>query len=185
MDFSTEEDTVSNRIQAGIEAMKAIDSAYWQQTLKQRLAAGGAGSIVDGYDSTEELEKALKAASWTEYSPSEDVADPACVYFKTQDLGGRVGVIDLGSLSDDSVVVLDDRKNTGKVSAVIEGVLGAQVSYIVAILGIENGVEVIFTFHPGEPVNPSKVQAQPGLHGKTVSVAQAMKMGLSTAKIVA
>ena len=48
---------------------------------------------------------------------------------------------------------------------------------------MEETHEVAFTFHPGEPVSPSKVQASPDLHGKTVTVEKALRMGLTTVKL--
>jgi hypothetical protein len=47
----------------------------------------------------------------------------------------------------------------------------------------EHEVEVCFTVHPGEPCRESKVPAE-GLHGKSITVQQALDMGLHTAKIV-
>jgi len=104
--------------------------------------------------------------------------------FVTRDLKGRLGIIELASLPTNTVVTLDDRKNTGKVSATVKGVLGPEVDFTVIILGIENGMEVVFTFHPGAPVSPSQVQCELGMHDKQVSIAEALGMGLTMAKIV-
>jgi len=105
-----------------------------------------------------------------------------CFAFKAE-LPGQLGIIGLAGLPADAVVTLDDRKNTGKVSAVVEGVRGEEVPFTVLILGLEQGDEVVFTFHPGDPVRPSQVQAEPGLHGRTVTVSEALAMGLEMAKI--
>lgn len=171
----------NTRVAAAIDAIKAINSGYFASTLNQRLPATGAGSIVDGFDSAEELEKALRNAEWEEYS--HDALSAGTVGFKTYSIAGRIGIVDIDSLSADELVTLDDRKNTGMVSATVQGVLGSEISYTVAILGEENGQEVLFTVHPGDPVMPSKVPAE-GLHGITVSRDDALKMGLVTAKIV-
>ncbi len=174
---------MNNRVIAAIEAIRAIDEAYWEGTLTQRLP-NGAGSIVSGdFSTTAELERALLGANWEEYS--HEAIMEGTVGFITHDLGGRVGVIDLDKLPAERLLTLDDRKNTGKVSATVQGVLGDEVGYIVLIIGTEDGVEVCFTFHPGSPVVPSNVQVQPGFHGKAISVAEAIGMGLTTAKIVA
>jgi hypothetical protein len=173
---------MNNRVCAAIDAIKAIDEAYWIQTLNQRLPSG-AGSIVDGFETAEELETALRQAKWEEYS-HESLMD-GTVAFVSNDITGRLGVIGLETLPSDALVTLDDRKNTGKVSAVVQGILGDQVDYIVIILGQESGKEVVFTFHPGAPVSPSKVSAEAGLHGKTVTAQEALNMGILTVKIVA
>ena len=177
-----EANSMSNtRVVAAIDAIKAIDAGYFASTLNQRLPATGAGSIVDGFDSAEELEKALRNAEWEGYS--HEALAAGTIGFKTYGITGRIGIVDIDSLPADQMVTLDDRKNTGIVSATVQGVLGAQIGYTVAILGDENGQEVLFTIHPGDPVMPSKVPAK-DLHGVTVSRDEALKMGLVTAKIV-
>lgn len=172
---------IGTRIAQAVEAIKNLDSAYWQQTLTQRLP-GGAGSQVLGVSDAVSLEEALLAANWESYS--HEAVQEGCHAFATRDLAGRLGIVELASLSTDTVVTLDDRKNTGKVSATVKGVLGPVVDFTVIILGIENGVEVVFTFHPGAPVSPSQVQCELGMHGKQVSVAETIGMGLAMAKIV-
>lgn len=171
---------INARIARAVEAIKNLDSAYWTQTLTQRLP-GGAGSVVLGDFDAASLEEALLGASWYEYVPEATLE--GCTYFKTYDLKGRLGIVELASLPTDTVVTLDDRKNTGKVSAVVDGVLGPEVDFTVIILGPEGGVEVVFTFHPGEPVRPSQVQCETGMHGRRVTIAEAQTMGLAMAKV--
>lgn len=172
---------IGARIAQAVEAIKNLDPAYWQQTLIQRLS-GGAGSQVIGISDAASLEEALLSAHWESYS--HEAVQEGCCAFVTHDLKGRLGIIELASLPTDTVVTLDDRKNTGKVSATVKGVLGPEVDFTVIILGIEDGVEVVFTFHPGAPVSPSQVQCQTGMHGKQVTIAEALGMGLAMAKIV-
>ena len=169
----------STRIASAVNAIKEVDLTFWENTLLQRMP-GGAGSIIDGFKSIDELEKAILSADWVEYThpAAQDV-----VLFKTRDITGSIGVIELASLSPETIVSLDDRKNTGMVSATIKGILGEKCDYSVIMLGVEDGVEIVFTIHPGDPVNPSKVPAE-GLHGKQVTVEQALGMGLTTVKIV-
>ena len=170
----------SNRIALAVEAIKEMDSSYWEKTLQQRLSTG-AGSIILGYDSADELEKGILAAEWVEYT--HPAIMEGCVAYKTTNLNGLLGVVELASLPPETVVTLDDRKGTGKVSAVVKGVRGEKIDYTVIILGTENGIEVVFTLHPGDPVNPSKVPAE-GMDGKQVTVSEALGMGLTTVKIV-
>ena len=173
--------SIASRIAEAVGAIKSIDPAYWQQTLTQRLP-GGAGSVVIGDFDANSLEQALLHADWESYSHPGIME--GCSAFVTRSLRGRLGIVELASLPLDALVTLDDRKNTGKVSATIRGALGTEVDFTVLILGDENGVEVVFTFHPGEPVRPSQVQAEPGMHGRQVTISEALRMGLEMAKIV-
>jgi hypothetical protein len=168
-------------ISQAISNLKEINLAYWQQTLKQRLPVGGAGSIVLGVETAEELEQKLLSADWESYS--HPAIMEGCEAFLARDIRGLLGVKALGEIAADTLVTLDDRKNTGKVSAVVQGVRGDEVDFTVLIVGKEEGRDVVFTFHPGEPVAPSKVSAEAGLHGKTVTVKEALAMGLTTVKL--
>lgn len=171
---------INTRIARAVEAIKALDSAYWEQTLIQRLP-GGAGSVVLGSYDAASLEEALQTMEWESYS--HPAVQEGCHAFFTHDLKGRLGIVELASLPTDTVVTLDDRKNTGKVSAIVKGVLGPVVDFTVIILGPEDGVEVVFTFHPGEPVRPSQVQHETGMHGQQVTISEAQSLGLEMAKI--
>ncbi|MFZ1736059.1 MAG: hypothetical protein WAU31_03935, partial [Candidatus Moraniibacteriota bacterium] len=134
--------SINARIISAVEAIKDLDSAYWQQTLTQRLP-GGAGSQVLGVSDAVSLEKALLAAHWESYS--HEAVQEGCCAFVTRDLAGRLGIVELASLPSDTIVILDDRKSTGKVSATVKGVLGPECDFVVMILGIEGGKEVVFT----------------------------------------
>lgn len=179
---------VAERITAAIAATKRLVPGYFQATCESRGGENPCGSVILLNDkpafNVEHLLFSDYLSMWTEYDDCPNLM-PGCKAYKLWKPGiGRLGVVELGSLEDDSVVTLDDRKNTGKVSATVKGALGKVVDFVVCIIGQEQGEDVIFTFHPGDPVNPSQVQAEPGLHGKTVTVSQARQMGLETAKIV-
>ncbi|HQU07860.1 MAG: hypothetical protein B7X04_02205 [Parcubacteria group bacterium 21-54-25] len=161
---------------------KVVDAQYWRKTLEQRLPGGGVGSVILGVSTPEELEQALLEAEWEAYS--HPAISEGCTAFRTRSLRGLLGVKPLAELPAGTTVTLDDRKGTGRVSAVVEGVRGDDVDFLVLIVGEEDGREIVFTVHPGEPVRPSSVQATPGLHGKKITVEEALGMGLSTAKLV-
>ncbi|MCK9379119.1 MAG: hypothetical protein M0P97_03160 [Candidatus Moranbacteria bacterium] len=169
------------RIARAIDTTRRVVPGYFEKTLAQRLPKTGAGSVVVGFESAEELERALMAAKWESYSHPAVMAGTEA--FITKDIRGLLGVIDLVDMPADSIVSLDDRKNTSKVSCVVEGVRGQDVDFTVIILGTEQDEEIVFTFHPGAPVRPSQVQAEPGMHGRQVTVKEALGMGLQTAKI--
>lgn len=172
---------IRDRIQKAVETTRRLIPGYFEKTLGQRssFSKKAAGSFYDLYP--EMLEAMLLAAPWEIYS--HPAVSPECTAFKAPFTPGRLGVADLRSLPSDAIVTLDDRKDTGKVSAVVKGVRGREEYFTVLILGPEQGEEVIFTFHPGDPVRPSQVQVEPGMHGQQVTVAEALAMGLETAKI--
>lgn len=169
------------RILTAIENTKMACAGYFEKTLAQRagLDPAACGSIYENI-SAPLLETALKAVTWEPYTHPAILSD--CTGFWAQ-LPGRLGVVELASLPPESQVTLDDRKGTGTVSAIVKGRKGALVGFTVLILGPAHGVEVVYTFHPGAPVAPSQVQAAPGLHGKIITVAEALALGLTTAKI--
>ena len=172
---------IRNRIAKAVESTRRVVPGYFEKTLAQRagLSEQASGSIYEEI-TAEQLEQKLLTADWEEYS--HPAVMDGCTAYKAA-LPGRLGVVELVSLPADSIVTLDDRKDTGKVSAVVEGVRGEEVPFTVLILGHEQGEEVVFTFHPGDPVRPSQVQTESGMHGRQVTVSEARGMGLETAKV--
>jgi hypothetical protein len=177
----------TQRIKSAIENIKSIAADYWASTLAQRSEVTGAGSTYDR--SPEEIEAAILNSTWEEYA--HEAVAPGCIAFISYDMPkGRLGIIDLIDLKEDKFVILDDRKSTGTVSAVIPGIKSQNFpGFTVLILGMEKNAEgiateVVFTFHPGNPVAPSTIKTDAGLHNKAVTIAQAKAMGLTTAKIV-
>ena len=169
---------IRDRIAAAIAATREVIAGYFEKTLAQR--AGTVGSIYPGL-TAEQIEAAITAAVWEPYS--HENVQPGCTAFRAP-LPGQLGIVPLAGLGPEAVVVLDDRKNKGTVSATVAGVRGEEVNFTILILGQEQGREVVYTFHPGEPVVPSTVTTQPGLHGKVTTVGEALAMGLTSAKIV-
>jgi len=172
-----------SRIAKAVENTKAVVPGYFESTCAQRasLDPKAAGSIVEGITASK-LEDKILNVEWEEYSSPS--ALPGVTVFKTRDISGRLGVVDLSLLPNDLTVTLNDSKNTGQVYAVMNGVLGPKVDFTVIILGEEQGKEVVFTFHPGDPVNPSLVQMDPEMDGLEITVEEALEMGLETVKIV-
>ena len=154
----------------------AIPPQYFENTLASRQP-GGLGSVFNTKTSKEDLCN----ANWTEYSHPDVMS--GCTAFKTTDICGRLGVVKLEDLPQDSLVSLEDPKGTGKVSAVVsaEGIIDTDVNFTVIILGMEGGREIVFTFHPGEPISPSRVPSQ-GQTG-SISIPVALDLGLEYAKL--
>ena len=163
-----------------INTSKEKMSDYWNNTLKQRSMQSDmvAGSRYDL--SPEEIEQALLDADWVPYS-HENVKSPAKAY--KANIAGFEGIIRLDTLPEDKTVVLDDRKNTGKVSVVADGVMGEKVGHTVILIGPHEGSEVVWTFHPSDPIMPSVVDADAGMNGKELSVREAIQMGFEYAKL--
>lgn len=185
----------AKRIQNAITATKELGKAgvipenYFEDTCEQRSPKTGCGSIVTGFRGQEVFDGIGHLCfydageGWRPYPDCPNLI-PGCVAFRNDDLSGELGIVELSKLNPSLSVTLDDRKGTGFVSATVKGARGKYVNFVTAILGEESGKEILFTFHPGDPVNPSKVKAEPGLHGKIITVKEAMEMGLETAKIV-
>ena len=163
-----------------ISNTKKLVPGYFENTCKNRLS-GGVGSIYDQFDFVEELEKALLEADWTETTHPDVMA--GCRVFKTN-LEGRFGLVKISDLSDDTKLIADDSKHTGKVAMTVKGIRGKIVPETYLIIGKEDGVDVVFTFHPGEPVRPSIVEVSKLNHGCEVSKSEARSLGFDYAKIV-
>ena len=66
----------------------------------------------------------------------------------------------------------------------VSGEKGPEVEDTWLIVGKEDGVDVVFTFHPGEPVRPSVVEAKDCPDGTKLTKEQALNLGFDLAKIV-
>ncbi|TAL09741.1 MAG: hypothetical protein EPO02_09375 [Nitrospirae bacterium] len=176
--------SATQRVRAAIAASQQFAPEYWGNCLAQRAGDSetAAGSIYPDL-SGPDIEWWLLEAEWEEYAHPAIL--PGCTGFSAV-LAGQLGVAPLASLAPDQPVVLDDRKGTGKVSATVTGVRGQIVPLTVLIVGPgeeEGQPEYVWTFHPGDPVRPSQVPAE-GMHGRQITAAEAISLGLETAKIV-
>ena len=179
------------RALAAITNTKRSLPEYFRKTLRQRLdSPERSGSYYPGVKDEETLFNILLALPWQPTEEFEEFLLPGTISF-TAPFPGIAGVVDLMSLEDNQVVTLDDRKNTGYLSATIALPMGsdvAEVSFSTLILGHEDGVDgkVVFTVHPGAPVKASQVEVGTwGLrHGDTITVEEALRLGLWTAKVV-
>lgn len=156
------------------------DVEYAEKCLAQRQPGeGGAGSRF----LAETTLAMLCAADWQPYEHPE-IEGPA-VGFRAE-IPGRLGIVRLDSLEPDRLVVLCDPKETGFVEACVEGELGPEVPFTVLLLGpsLEGDKEVIWTFFPGEPIQPSRVETSDFPDGTPASAAAAIELGLEWAKII-
>ena len=164
---------------------------YFRKTIRQRLdSPERAGSYYPGIRDEETLIDILLALPWQPTTEFDQVLIPGTIAF-TARFPGIAGVVDLMFLEDNQVVTLDDRKGTGNLSATVALPLesdAAEVMFSTLILGHEDGTdgEVVFTVHPGAPVKASQLKVGTwGLrHGDTITVIEALRLGLCTAKVV-
>jgi hypothetical protein len=167
-----------------IEATKRMlePKGYWQNLLASRQPDGTGSRFFRPVSEEEILQW-----DWTEVTEMipEGNRLGGCRYYRAPQQG-LLGIVPLLQVPQEAPVYLEDPKGTGKVSAVInrnqlEVELGI-VNYTTLVVGPENGEDVIYTFHPGDPIRPSTVSAQEWA-GKTVSPAEAIALGLEYAKI--
>lgn len=121
---------------------------------------------------------AADVADWEPYE-HRDIQAPAKGYRTHR--AGRQLVISLTELAPDAVITFDpdDAKSrrTGVVMGNVVGVTGPEVDFVVALVGPDEGVDVLWTIHAGDPVRPSVVPAVDWA-GKRVTVAEAAALGV-------
>lgn len=179
---------VNQRVREALYRTAALMPTYYGKMLAQRLPAGGCGSVFEGFDSPEQLAAAILGANWEPAEPPAGSAIPGCGYFKTHGIpGGRMGLVRIADLPDDVQIVARDPKGTGMVSMAVQGVRGieAHETWIILGPGEEDGVhgEVVWTFHPGDPVGPSRLEAKDVPDGTVLAKAEALALRFDLAKI--
>jgi hypothetical protein len=171
----------TERVRQAIRNLEEVDPGYFSSVFKQRSGkdSTAAGSVYDM--NPDDLKDAILAANWRPYS-HESIKPPA-VGFSTNDLLGQEGMINLkdaldrGDLKPGSKIELVDPKNTGQPQPAVKAKKGDMTNLTVAMLGPHKGKEVIYTFHPGEPVIPSELDAS-----KEYTVDDLIKNGILKAK---
>lgn len=172
---------VTDRVREAIANTKKIQSpeGYWDRMLESRAEETAAGSYFDL--SAKEVEGLIEGAVWEEYShPS---IQGGCTGFCSL-LIGYENIVPIESLEPSTEGVLMDPKGTGTMEFQIQGETGRFTDITVLILGQHEGMEVVYTFHPGAPVRPSTVPTEPDKLGKPITAKEALDIGLTNAKIV-
>ena len=173
---------MNNIIQHAINETKQVIPGYFENTCKMRLS-GGTGSCYDKIMSIEDMELALMEADWQEATHPDVML--GCKAYKTTDIkSGRFGLVAIADLPDDAIIIASDPKGTGRVSMTVTGVKREEVEVTWIILGDENGHQVVFTFHPGEPVRPSMLTVSDCPDGKVLTKKEAMALGFDLAKVI-
>ncbi len=182
--------TPNERVRAAIDLTATTPALadHWQGLLTSRVPGAGASGSVFHVDSAEDLVARLRAARW-EPLDHPGVRPPA-IAFRTRDVAGHFGLVDLTELPSDAEVHLRDAHATGFLSAEVRGALGEPTDGATILLGPDGAGEVVWTFHPGLPVAPSTVAVGSVAVGsvggrETVTAGEALAMGLRWAKVSA
>ena len=156
--------------------------SYWHDTLDQRAGLSGKslGSIYPGI-SSDKLESIVKGAKWVEYS-HQDIL-PVAQGFRA-DIPGEMGIVSLSEIPKGTELRLDDQKGVGKLSLVAVGIERKSVDFSVLLLGPNGDDTVVWTFFPGEPIQPSELKAGDDYdHGDVITFEEARKLGFSFVKV--
>lgn len=160
------------------------DVTYLDTMLNQRIE--GPTNAGSSYNmSKEELLNKLLNGKW------EEVEHPGvkegCRCFKMP-LKGLEGILDIKDLPETTNFYAIDPKHTGNISVGAAGIQKKEVDDTYLIVGKDdiNGIEddVVFTFHPGEPVAPSNVTTQEIPDGKKLSLDEIKNLGFDKVKFM-
>ena len=131
----------------------------------------------------------LKTAEWEPYNHS-DIKTPA-VGFITRSFGGLFGMVQVSDLDTGARIVLNQKH--ARVDE-LEGVLvytgtktfeKPHVDFTVCILGPNDDSEVLWTFHPGDPIPPSVIKVGVHRDGDRFTKQEAIDAGLRWVKLPA
>jgi len=161
------------------EATKSTAPAYYSSMFNQRLL-GGLGSVFPFTDASV-LEAVLLSADWEEVTHPNVKAPCRC--FRAT-IPGYLGIVPLRELPKGTKLVADDNKDTGFVELTARMPRRVKTDVTYAIIGKEGDTEIVFTFHPGEPITPSTVSTTVLPAGTEISVDEAIAFGFTHAKVV-
>lgn len=172
------------RVVEAINTTKKILPDYWQKTLEQRTCHGR-GSITNE-EKASNLELALLEAAWEPYS--HPAIGEGCTGFKTYDIKGLYGMDTIhnvrAELGGNFKLKVINPKGL-KFSEVGFSSIRQPVKYTIIILGQEQGKEVVYTFHPGEPVKPDNaLPSKDWNDGDTITIDAAIAYGVNWVKIL-
>lgn len=159
------------------------DKTYLDVMLNQRIEGKNNAGSSYKVDSKEELYQKLISQEWSE-TTHPDVM-PGCKVFKSN-LAGLEGILDIDDLPDDVELYAIDPKETGKIGIGAGNIEKNPVKETYLIVGKEqiDGKEedVVFTFHPGEPVRPSEIETKEIPDGTKLTKEEAEQLGFDKVK---
>ena len=136
----------------------------------------------NSFDNVEKVLFEYRIQDWEEYKDCPNLL-PGCTAYVLRDVSGHLGIVELSKLDPEMELDVIDNKRTGKAKCLVSGALGPKTNMATIILGTENGVEVVYTYHPGLPVKPDEIPVEK-LGGRTnLSVSEAIDLGFTHACI--
>jgi len=178
--------SLTERVKKALLATRAHDpKRYCEMFENHSEPSGGHGST---YPATiEEIESDLLKKSWFSY---EHPAVTAPCIAAVAKLGGKLGIVPIAGLPTHTKFTLVDHKNDGYCELLLEGDTPRRhVNFTCIILGPDgpDNLEVVYTFHPGDPIVPSELHglAKGELKkGDEITLAYALERGFTYAKMV-
>lgn len=172
--------TMTQRVRDALDNTKSLEPAYFGKMMSLRSELeGGIGSVYPL--KAEHIQNALMSCVWQVFDHPSILA--GCTAAVAQ-IGGRLGIVQITDLPDTASFTLIDPKGTGYCEILLSGAPPRiEVGHTVLIMGphSETKREVVYTFHPGDPIMPSRVT---GLeHGKVITKAKAQALGFEWAKV--
>ena len=172
----------AERITNAIANIKQLLPEYWESTVNSRTPGKSVGSVFD-FSNVEKVLFEDRINDWEEYGDCPNLI-PGCTAFVLHGVCGHLGVVELEKLDPEMVLDVIDNKKTGKAKCLAHVGIGPKTDFATLILGEEQGKEVVFTFHPGQPIRPSEIPVD-ALKGRNkITVREAMALGFETANVV-
>ena len=172
----------AERIVNAINAIKAMLPEYWKSTVESRTPGKSVGSVFS-FSNVEQVLFEDRLNDWEEYKDCPNLMT-GCTAFVLRNVSGHLGVVELEKLDQNTVLDVVDNKKTGKAKLLAHVGIGPKTDFATLILGDEHGVEVVFTFHPRDPIKPSEISIET-LEGRTkITATEAMALGFATANVV-
>ena len=171
---------ITSYVRKAIEKTKEQVSEHWNITLDNRTQGNSLGSF---YKMTsEDLEYTLLNSCNFEMYQHDSISSD-CEGFITYDLLGYTGLVELKQFPPNFLVKLENnKKNFLSCVIQIDKLDELELSPkepTVLIVGRHNDEKVVFTFHAGAPVTPSRILGE----DKFTTVKEAISMGFDYARV--
>jgi len=169
-------------------AMYNTPSDYLAKTMASRSGTSPdrAGSYYPNKTPIQVFEM-LETAKWEPYA-HKNISPPA-QGFRAK-IAGRMGMVRIETLPNRAMLRLEDPKGTGELCAVFESPNpGTPVDFTVALIGPDNGKEIMWTVFPGDPIqaciamSDGKAINIPEFVGSEISKEEALDLGMEWAKL--
>lgn len=159
------------------------EKTYFELLLEQRMEGPNNSGSSYEVESLEELYENLLKQEWEETTHPDVIQ--GCRVFRTY-LKGLKGIVDLNYLPNDVELYAIDPKQTRKIGIAAANIKKCPTHVTYLIIGKENingkDEDVVFTFHPGEPIRPSQVETLDIPDGTKLTKEQAKILGFDMVK---